>query len=157
MENLVRRSFVKSAIAGIAAIGASASVSRIAFAAEEIKDVKFAKDPKNLQAGLEAAHTPSIVLEKIDGKSVAFGKTAAGDFYRVAVQARHEATSEHHIFGIALYLNGQLLAQHTMNQAQPEASLPAVSFVQRLKAGDELLAVTECNLHGKWGNRTVVA
>jgi desulfoferrodoxin (superoxide reductase-like protein) len=156
MQNLIRRSFVKNALASAAVVAVGASLTRSALAAEEIKDVKFAKDPKNLQPGLEAAHTPALTLEKVDGKSVAYGKTPAGDFYRVTVQARHEATKEHHIFGIALYLNGELAAEHTMNQAQPEASLPVVAFVQRLKAGDELLAVTTCNVHGKWGNRTKV-
>lgn len=157
MQDLDRRSFVKSALAGVAALTAGAGMSGMAFAADDIKDVKFAKDPKNPQPGLETAHTPSIALDKVDGKSVAYGKTPAGDFYRVSVQARHEATREHHIFGIALYLNGELVAQHSMNQAQAEASLPVVTFVQRLKAGDELLAVTDCNLHGKWGSRAVVA
>lgn len=156
MQNAIRRSFVKSALAGAAVLAAGAGMHRTARAAEEIKDVKFAKDPKSLQAGLETAHTPSIVIEKVDAKSVAYGKTPAGDFYRVTLQARHEATSEHHVFGIALYLNGALLAEHTMNQAVPEASLPAVSFMQRLKSGDELLAVTNCNVHGKWGNRAIV-
>jgi desulfoferrodoxin (superoxide reductase-like protein) len=156
MQNIIRRSFVKTALAGAAIAAAGASLSRSALAAQDIKDVKFAKEPGNPQPGLEAAHTPSITVEKVDSKSVAFGKTPAGDFYRVSVQARHESTKAHQIFGIALYLNGELLAEHTMNQADPEASLPAVSFVQRLKSGDELLAVTNCNVHGKWGNRATV-
>ena len=156
MQSSTRRSFVKTAVAGAAAITVGAALQRPAFAAEALKDVKFAKDPKNLQPGLETGHTPSIALEKVDSKDVAYGKTPAGDFYRVTVQAKHEATREHHIFGIALYLNGELVAGHTMNQAQAEASLPTVAFMQRLKAGDELLAVTTCNVHGDWGNRTTV-
>lgn len=156
MQNTIRRSFVKSALASAAVVALGSSLHRSALAAEELKDVKFAKDPNQLQAGPESAHTPSLILEKVDSKSVAYGKTPAGDFYRVSVQARHEATSQHYIFGIALYLNGELVAEHTMNQAQPEASLPAVGFVQRLKTGDQLLAVTSCNVHGKWGNRTTV-
>lgn len=156
MQNIIRRSFVKSTLAGAALVALGAGMHRSALAADDIKDVKFPKDPGNPQAGLEAAHTPSIIVEKADSKSVAYGKTPAGDFYRVTVQARHEATREHHVFGIALYLNGELVAEHTMNQAQAEASLPAVTFVQRLKSGDQLLAVTNCNLHGKWGNRASV-
>lgn len=156
MQSIARRSFVKSAVAGAAIVSIGATVKRPAFAAEEVKDVKFAKDPKSLQPGLETAHTPALVLEKLESSAVAYGKTPSGDFYRVTVQARHEATAGHHIFGIALYVNGELLAEHLMNQAQAEASLPVVSFVQRLKAGDELLAVTSCNQHGKWGNRATV-
>jgi desulfoferrodoxin (superoxide reductase-like protein) len=156
MQSIARRSFVKTVAAGAALAGFGAAVQRPALAAEDIKDVKFAKDPKSPQPGLETAHTPSIALEKLESKTVAYGKTPAGDFYRVSVQAKHEATREHYIFGIALYLNGELLAEHTMNQAQAEASLPSVSFVQRLKAGDELLAITTCNQHGKWGNRATV-
>jgi desulfoferrodoxin (superoxide reductase-like protein) len=91
----------------------------------------------------------------MDSKAVAYGKTPLGDFYRVTVPAKHEATSEHCIFGIALYLNGKLVADRTMNQALADASLPAVTFVQRLKAGDDLLVVTDWNVHGKWGNRTM--
>lgn len=156
MQNIIRRSFVKSALASaaVAAVAAVASSNRPAQAAQQ--DVKFANDPSNPQPGLEAAHTPSLTLEKLEQKDVAFGKTAAGDFYRVSVQARHEATKEHQIFAIALYLNGQLVAQHAMSQDQPEASLPSVGFVQRLKTGDALLAVTSCNLHGKWGNRATL-
>ena len=156
MQSTARRSFVKTAAASAAAITIGAALTRPACAAEDVKEAKFAKDPKNLQPGLETAHTPSIALEKLESQGVAYGKTPVGDFYRVTVQARHESTREHHIFGIALYLNGELVAEHTMSQAQAEASLPTVSFVQRLKAGDELLAVTACNQHGKWGNRTTV-
>ncbi len=155
MPSIARRSFFKTTAAGAVALSLGAAL-RPAFAADDVKDVKFAKDPKNLQPGLETAHTPAIALEKVESKNVAYGKTPAGDFYRVTVQAKHEATKEHHIYGIALYLNGELVADHTMNQAQAEASLPTVSFVQRLKSGDELLAVTTCNVHGKWGNRATV-
>lgn len=157
MQNTVRRSFLKTTLAG--ALVAAASLHRAALAAPdsaELKDVKFPKDPASLLPGLESAHTPALTLEKLDSASVAFGKTPAGEFYRVNVQAKHEATSAHHIFGIALYLNGALLAEHAMSQSLAEAALPVGSFVLRLKAGDELLAVTTCNVHGKWGRRAVV-
>ncbi len=154
MQNNVRRSFVKSALAGaVAAVGTTLMPPALA---ENLQDVKFAKDLANLQPGAEAAHTPSLALEKVDSAGVAFGKTPPGDFYKVTVHARHEATRDHQIFGIALYLNGELVAEHAMNRSQAEASLPTVTFVQRLKAGDALLAVTSCNLHGKWGNRVTV-
>ena len=155
MQKIIRRSFVKSALASAALLSAGTAMNS-ALATEEINDVKFASDPKKLQAGAEAAHTPSLTLERVDSKSVAYGKTPAGDFYRVAVQAKHESTKEHHIFGIALYLNGELVAEHMMSQAQAEASLPTVTFMQRLKSGDNLLAVSSCNLHGKWGSRATV-
>jgi|GEM_PF-5332690 len=154
--HLKRRSFLKNSLAGAAIMAGGAGASRAALAADDIKDVKFAHDPNQLQPGLESAHTPSISVEKVERGAVAFGKTPAGDFYRVRVQARHEATREHAIFGVALYVNGELVAEHTMNRARPEASLPAVTFVQRLDRGDELLAVTNCNLHGKWGSRATL-
>lgn len=153
MQSIARRSFVRNTLASAAVLAIGATQKRPAWAGE---DVRFAKDIQHPQPGLETAHTPSIALEKVESNGLAYGKTPAGDFYRVTVLAKHEATSAHHVFGIALYINGALVADHTMNQAQAEASLPAVSFVQRLKAGDELLAVTTCNLHGKWGNRTTV-
>jgi desulfoferrodoxin (superoxide reductase-like protein) len=156
MQNEKRRSFVKSALTGAVVAATGTSLVRPALAADIIKEVKFAEDPKNLKPGKETAHTPSIVLEKVDGKEVAFGKTPPGDFYRVTVQAKHEAINEHYISGIALYLNGKLVAEQTMNKGPADPSLPAVTFMQRLKAGDSLLAVTDCNIHGKWGNRTTV-
>jgi len=156
MQKESRRSFIKSALAGAMAAVVGTPLARPALAAEHIEEVKFAKDPKNLQPGQETSHTPSIVLEKVDRSTVAFGKTPPGEFYRVTVQAKHEAINEHYISGIALYLNGKLVAEHTMNKALADASLPTVTFVQRLKAGDELLAVTDCNIHGKWGNRTTI-
>ena len=156
MHGIARRSFVKTALAGATVMTIGAALKRPAIAADDADGVKFAKDPANLQPGAEAAHTPSIALETVDSKSVAYGKTPAGEFYRVTVQARHEATRDHHIYGVALYLNGALIAEHTTSRERAEASLPTVSFVQRLKSGDELLAVTTCNLHGKWGNRTTV-
>lgn len=156
MEYMNRRSFIGSAVGGAASVAFGTTLHGSAGAAEGGKEVKFAKDPANLQPGLETAHTPSLVLEKVESRNVAYGKTPAGDFYQVSVQAKHEATREHHVFAIALYLNGDLVAQHTMNEAQAELSLPSVSFVQRLKKGDELLAVTTCNLHGQWGNRATV-
>lgn len=152
MQNLNRRSFVKATLAGVA-MAAASTVSLHADAADDLKDVKFAKDPKSLQPGAEMAHTPAIMLEKADSAGVAYGKTPAGDFYKVTVQAKHEATRDHHMVGIALYINGELVAEHKMSEAQAEASLPTVVFVQRLKSGDELLAVTDCNKHGKWGGK----
>lgn len=156
MESKNRRSFFKIAVGSAAIVALGTTLNRSALAAEEVKDVKFAKDLNNLQPGLETAHTPSVTLEKVESKNVAYGKTPVGDFYRVSVQAKHEATKEHHVFAITLYLNGDMVAHHSMSEAQAEASLPSVTFVQRLKNGDELLAVTTCNIHGKWGNRTTV-
>lgn len=156
MHKLIRRSFLKNTLAGAVIVAAGSGASRAVLAADDIKDVKFARDPNQLQPGLESAHTPSITVEKVERSAVAYGKTPAGDFYRVSVQARHEATREHSIFGLALYLNGELVAEHTMNRDRPEASLPVVTFVQRLGSGDELLAVSNCNQHGKWGSRSRV-
>lgn len=156
MQNENRRSFVKNTLAGALISAVGTPLVRPALAAEDVKDVKFAKDPENLQPGQETSHTPSIALEKVDSKLVAYGKTMSGDFYRVTVQAKHEATNEHHIFGIALYLNDKLLAEHSVSKSKADASLPVVTFVQRLNAGDRLLAVTDCNIHGKWGKRTTV-
>lgn len=156
MPSLARRSFFQSAAAGAATLALGAAAGRPARAAEGFADVKFAQDSQNLQPGLEAAHTPRIVVEKVDSQSVAYGKTPAGEFYRVTVQARHEATAPHHILGLALYRNGTLVAEQLLNPAQAEASLPTASFTQRLQAGDQLLAVSSCNLHGKWGSRTTV-
>lgn len=156
MQKETRRLFVKSALAGAAFAAVGPQLARPALAADDIKEVKFAEDPKNLKPGQETSHTPSIALEKMDSQTVAYGKTPPGEFYRVTVQARHESTNEHHISWIALYLNGKLVAEHTMNKALADASLPAVAFMQRLKAGDKLLAVTDCNVHGKWGNKATV-
>ncbi|MES2150073.1 MAG: desulfoferrodoxin family protein [Pseudomonadota bacterium] len=155
MHDHARRMFAKQSFNAVAALAAGTALLRPAFA-KDAADVKFAQDPANLQAGLETAHTPRITLDKLDSMEVAFGKTPAGTFYRINVQARHEATQAHHIFGIALYVNGEIIAEHTMTQALAEASLPATAFLARLKTGDVLLAVTTCNVHGKWGSRTSV-
>jgi len=157
MTPTTRRSLLTTALATTATVAAGLALPSIAHAADDLKDVKFPADPKALQPGLEAAHTPAITLEKVEAKSVAYGKTPAGDFYRVHVQAKHEATQEHHIDAIALYINGRLVANHLMNHPDPGATLPVVSYVQRLKAGDELVAVTTCNLHGKWGSRMALS
>lgn len=157
MQNIIhRRTFVRNTLAQVAIIGVGASLASAASAAEDPKDVKFARNPASPQPGLEAAHAPSITLEKMESKEVAYGKTAPGSFYRVSVQARHEAIKDHHIFGLALYLNGELVAEHTMNPARAEASLPVAAFFQRLQTGDTLMAVTSCNLHGKWGSKATV-
>jgi desulfoferrodoxin (superoxide reductase-like protein) len=152
MSNTDRRRFVKTACAGLLA---GVALQRAAVAADGA-EIKFAKDPSNPQPGAETAHTPVILIEKIDARDVAFGKTAAGDFYRVTLRARHETTKDHHILGMSLHLNGSMVAQHTMVEAQAETSPPFVAFVARLRAGDELLAVVDCNLHGRWGGRAVV-
>lgn len=155
MQNPSRRSFCKTTLAG-AALAATVALPTQALAAAAPAEVKFAKDPKNLQPGLEAGHTPAIALEKTDSAGVAYGKTPAGDFYKVTVQAKHETTKDHHIEGIALYINGEQVAEYKINPMQAESSLPLIVSVQRLKAGDELLAVTDCNKHGLWGNKATV-
>jgi desulfoferrodoxin (superoxide reductase-like protein) len=155
-NSLSRRDFIKGIAVGGAAIAATTVTAPTALAADTPQDIKFAQDPKNLKPGLEVAHTAAISLEKVDARDVAYGKTPAGEFYRVAITTRHESTKEHHIFDIALYINGLPVARHQMSQALAESSLPSVVFFQRLKTGDELLVVTDCNLHGKWGSRLTV-
>jgi desulfoferrodoxin (superoxide reductase-like protein) len=147
---------MKTAFASTAALAAGTSLHPLAAAATDFRDVKFAQDPHKLQPGLEAAHTPAIRLEKLESSSVAYGKTPAGDFYRVTVQARHEATKEHHIDAITLYVNGRPVVEATMTHEEPGTTLPMVSQVQRLSPSDELVAVTTCNLHGKWGRTLAV-
>jgi desulfoferrodoxin (superoxide reductase-like protein) len=155
MKNLNRRTFGKAGLVS-AMMAATGSLSPQALATGVPSDVKFPQDPKNLQAGLEAAHVPLIAIEKADAADIVYGKTPVGDFYRVTVQARHEATKEHHILSIFLYLNGAPIAEYMMNQAQAETSLPLIVCVQRLKAGDQLVVVTNCNKHGQWGNKVQV-
>jgi desulfoferrodoxin (superoxide reductase-like protein) len=153
MSTISRRHFLGTVAAGAVIASAGLTATRQAMAAD---DVKFPANPKELQPGLESAHTPRISVEKTEARDVAYGKTPAGDFYKVTLQARHEATKEHHIFEIALFVNGVNVAQYEMNQGQAEATLPLVVSVQRLKAGDEVMAVTSCNIHGKWGNKQTV-
>lgn len=150
-----RRDFMKTAMSGVTVM-ATTGFAMNATAADDISAVMFAKDLKKLQPGVETSHTPSIKVEKIDSTKVSYGKTPVGEFYKVTVDAKHETTNEHFIFQIDLYINGKLVAEHKMNMDRIEASLPYVVFVQRLKAGDELLAVTFCNKHGLWGNKVTV-
>jgi desulfoferrodoxin (superoxide reductase-like protein) len=140
---------MQGALAGVV-VATGLTVVPTAMAADE---VQMPKDPKNLQPGLESAHTPRITLEKADRKDVAYGKTPEGDIYKVTVQARHEATKEHHIFEIALFVNGKNVAQYQVNKDLADASMPMIVAVERLKTGDEVMAITTCNVHGKWGNK----
>lgn len=152
MKSLSRRNFIA---ATLAAGAGSAALMQVA-PAMAADDARFPADPAQLKPGLEAAHTPRIELEKAPAEQVAFGKTRGGDFYRVSVQARHEATPDHHIFDIALFVNGRNVAQYRMDPAQAGASMPLVVAVERLQLGDVVTAITDCNLHGKWGNRLTV-
>jgi desulfoferrodoxin (superoxide reductase-like protein) len=147
-----RRDFLRGSLA----LGAAASGLVAAGLAHAAGEVKFAADPAHLQPGLEAAHVPRITLEKAPGAEVAYGKTPAGDFYRVAVQARHEATAEHHIFSIALWVNGRSVGEYRIDPVFADAAMPIVVAVQRLKPGDEITAITSCNVHGQWGSRMTV-
>lgn len=145
-----RRTLLKGALVTSIASSVGLLASARTLAADE---VKFPQDPANLQPGLESAHTPRISLEKVERASVAYGKTPSGDFHRVTVQARHESTREHHMLEIALFVNGENRAQFALGQA--ESTLPMVVAVLRLQPGDTVMAVTNCNLHGKWGNKLV--
>lgn len=153
MGSRSRRTFL--ATAGAAAVGVlGVRAMAPAMAAD---DVKFAADPASPQPGLEANHVPRMTLTRVEAKEVAFGATAAGDFYRVAVQSRHEATDAHHIVEIALFVNGQNVAQYRIDPARAASALPAISAIERLAPGDEVMAVCLCNVHGKWGSRLKVA
>lgn len=152
MKSLSRRNFIA---ASLAAGAGSAALARVA-PAMAADDARFPADPANLKPGLEAAHTPRIELDRTPAEQVAFGKTPDGEFYRVSVQARHEATPDHHIFDIALFVNGRNVAQYRMDPGQAGSSMPVVVAVERLELGDVVSAVTDCNLHGKWGNRLTV-
>lgn len=153
MSNASRRKFLKGAAATAVFASAGLTTTYSVMAAD---DVRFPANPKELQPGLEAAHTPRITFEKAEAKDVAYGKTPAGEFYKVAIQAKHEATREHYIFEIALFVNGISIAQYQMNKSQGGACMPMVVAVQRLKAGDEVMAVSSCNIHGKWGSKLIV-
>jgi desulfoferrodoxin (superoxide reductase-like protein) len=155
MHQFNRRSFCQAAVASAALITGSLSAAE-ARMTDIPKNTKYPVDPNNLTSIDELGHVPSIVLEKMDAASVAYGNTPAGVFYKVTVQAKHESILEHHISAISLYVNGKLVGGYNINDEEPEFSMPMMAAVLRLNHGDELLAVTECNKHGLWGNRIKV-
>lgn len=155
MQEFSRRSFFKVAVAG-AALVTSSSFAAEARTSDVPKNTKYPIDPKNLSSIEEAGHVPSILLEKIDTASVAYGNTPGGVFYKITVQARHETTYDHHISAISLYINGKLAGAYRINDEEPEFSAPLMAAVLRLSQGDDLLAITECTKHGLWGNRIKV-
>lgn len=152
MHAYSRRHFCQAALAGAALIS-GASFAAEAPTTDVPKKTKFPADPENLTSIDELGHVPSIHLEKMEAASVAYGNTPAGVFYKVTVQAKHESTPDHHIVSISLYINGRHAAAYQINEDEPELSLPLMAAVLRLNYGDELLAITECNRHGLWGNR----
>lgn len=155
MHEFNRREFCKAAIAGAALI-TGPSIAAEARTSDVPKNTKYPANPTELAHIDEVAHVPSITLKKIEANGVAYGNTPAGMFYEVSVQARHESIFEHHILSISLYVNGKRVSEYTINDDEPEFSLPAFMAVLRLNFGDELLAITECNKHGLWGNKIKV-
>lgn len=156
MHEFSRRSFCSAAIAAGAALATGNAVAAEARATDIPKTTKYPADPKNLTTIDELGHVPSILLAKIDTASVAYGNTPVGVFYMVTVQARHESIYEHHIASISLYINGKRVTTYEINDEDPEFAVPMMAAVLRLNVGDELLAITECNRHGLWGNRIKV-
>ena len=152
MNEFSRRFFCKAAFAG-ATLLTGTSFAAEARATDVPKNTKYPADPRNLKTIDELGHVPSILLEKMDAASVAYGNTPAGVFYKVTVQAMHESIYEHHISAISLFINSRLVGAYNINDEEPEFSLPMMAAVLRLNHGDELLAITECNKHGLWGNK----
>jgi len=152
MHKFSRRSFCSAAIAG-AALATGNAFAAETRATDVPKNTKYPVDPKNLTTIDELGHVPSIALARVDTASVAYGNTPAGAFYMVTVQARHESILDHHISAISLYINGKRVAAYEINDDDPEFSVPMMAAVLRLNYGDELLAITECNRHGLWGNK----
>lgn len=155
MNEFNRRFFCKAALAG-ATLVTGTSLAADLRATDVPKNTKYPANPSNLTTIDELGHVPSILLEKLDAASVAYGNTPAGVFYKVTVQAMHESIYEHHISAISLYVKGVLVGEYNINDEEPEFSLPMISAVLRLNHGDELLAITECNKHGLWGNKIKV-
>lgn len=155
MREFNRRSFCKAAIAG-AALVTGTSFGTEATTTDVPSKTKFPVDPNNLTSIEELGHVPSILLEKMEAASVVYGNTPAGVFYKVTVQARHESIADHHISSISLYINDRQVATYEINEEEPEFALPMMAAVVRLNFGDELLAITECNRHGLWGNKVKV-
>lgn len=144
-----RRRLLQAALA-TAALGAASAPAQASVKPPEY--LKYPKDPRNLAPGQETSHTPLFTVEKAERTGVAYGKTPVGDFYRVTVQARHESIADHYINRITLFLNNEQVVVYDMDEKLVETSLPVVTAVLRMKAGDVLLAVTDCNKHGQWAN-----
>lgn len=155
MHEFRRQFFRQAAVVGAALATGTLSTAE-ARATDIPKNTKYPVDPNNLTTIDELGHVPSILLARMDAASVAYGNTPAGVFYKVTVQAMHESIYEHHISAISLYVNGKLVGGYNINDEEPEFSLPLMAAVLRLNQGDDLLAITECNRHGLWGNRIKV-
>lgn len=155
MHEFRRQFFRQAAVVGAALATGTLSAAE-ARATDIPKNTKYPVDPNKLTTIDELGHVPSILLARMDAASVAYGNTPAGVFYKVTVQAMHESIYDHHISAISLYVNGKLVGGYNINDEEPEFSLPMMAAVLRLNQGDDLLAITECNRHGLWGNRIKV-
>lgn len=104
-------------------------------------------DPKNLSE-LEKKHIPVIKISKQCG----LVPQGCVDAHIKIGEILHPSESRHYIMYIDLYLDKGFIARYHLT---PEKLNPVLGVHLKVDKG-ELLAVENCNLHGRWMNQAQI-
>jgi len=136
MEKPINR---RSALKYLAAATAATSVGTSVSAAETKKEeTKFDGGWQYKDLDYEK-HIPVVSVER------------SGEIAVVTVEVKHPQNADHHISAFSLYTQDRI--EITRCDLHPGMSVPKVAFQLKIKSGTELIATTDCNLHGIWMKR----
>ena len=135
MEESINR---RSAIKYVAAATASASLgfAGVALASEGKKETAKIDGGWQYKDLEYEKHIPTVVVKR------------EGDVAEISVEVKHPQGESHHISSVKIYDADRL--EITRCDFAPEASVPKAVFYLKVKAGTELIATSDCNLHGIW-------
>ena len=71
-----------------------------------------------------------------------------GDLAAITVHVKHPQTAEHHISTFKIYNADRI--EITRTDLDPVLSLPKTTFFIHVAEGTDLIATTDCNIHGIW-------
>jgi len=81
-------------------------------------------------------HIPVVEVKREDGLAA------------ISVHVKHPQTAEHHISTFKIYNADRI--EITRTDLDPELSLPKTTFYLNIAEGTDLIATTDCNIHGIW-------
>ena len=116
---------------------------------ENADAIKKPENPDELSEG-DKKHIPQIVVVKECGL---IPDGSCTDVHVRVGEIEHVMTPEHHIRYIDYYVDDAFVSRIWLS---PDVCHPACALHLKLKEGQKITALENCNVHGNWVNETTV-
>ena len=114
---------------------ATAAIGSITVNAMADESVKLIGGWQYKDEGYEK-HVPEVTVKR------------KNDIAEITVEVKHPQTAAHHISTFKIYTKARI--ELTRTDLNPEISQPKTTFYLKIEKDTELIATTDCNIHGIW-------